>query len=196
MECPFGAVSLAPGVAALVLSLLRAFELGISARLAVGPFAQALAGLLDQADWERASTLCQSLQPAWPARLASGALAARAHGEDVAFTVDVTGAELRTRAQRHVDAIRTLGRIAIPLALGCAIVELGLGFQPGGTDTIQRAVVQRSLDCALRAGVNGVATALFCQWSVAGLVRQAHARIDELRVVADVLTRGIIRTTR
>jgi hypothetical protein len=196
MECPFAAISLAPGVLAVSLSLLRAFDLGVTAPLAVGPFAQVLARLLGQADWARASALCDDLQPAWPAQLASRALAARSRGEDVAFTVEITGAELRTQAQRHVDAIRTLGRIAIPLALGCAIVELGLGFQPGGADTIERAVVQSSLDCALRAGVHGVTTALFCQWSVAGLVRQARARIDELRVVADVLTRGMLRTTR
>jgi hypothetical protein len=72
---------------------------------------------------------------------------------------------------------------------------LGLGFHTGA-HAIERSAVQNSLSCALRAGINGVASALYCQWSVAGLMRQARARLDELRIVADVLTTGMLRTAR
>jgi hypothetical protein len=195
VDWALGSLSLAPGLLAVLLSLVRAFELAITAPLAVAPFAHTLTRLLRDSEWERARVLCESLWPAWGARLASRALRARSEGEDIAFTLELTGVELRTQAERHLDAIRTLGRIAIPLALASAIFELGLGFHTGA-HVIEHGAVQSSLDGALRVGINGVASALFCQWSVAGLLRQARARIDELRIVADVLTTGMLRTTR
>jgi hypothetical protein len=195
MDGTLAAITLAPGALALLLSLLRACELAIAAPLAVAPFAHTLTRLLREGEWLRAQALCDSLRPAWCARLASCALTARSQGEDIAFTLEITGAELRSRAQQHLDAIRTLGRIAIPLALASAIFALGLGFHTGG-HAIEHGAVQSSLDGALRAGINGVASALFCQWSAAGLMRQARARIDELRIVADVLSTGMLRTTR
>jgi hypothetical protein len=181
---------------AVGLSLLRARELSLRAPLAAGAFAAALSSWLREGDFARAEALCVQLHPAWGAELASRALGARAQGDDVAFALQESLARARMAAERHLFAIRTLGRIAVPMALGSAIVELGLGFSPGGAETIDAANVQSALDCALRVVATGFTTAVFCQLSVASLQRQARARLDELRIVADALTSQMPRTAR
>jgi hypothetical protein len=190
------AVTIALGIAAVSLALSRTFELAFKAPLDTQRFVDALSGLLAVEDWASARGLCDRLKPAWPARLATRALAAHAQGEGVTFTLEMTSAELRSAAHRHLYAIQMLGRIAVPLALGSAIVELGLAFQPSDAAAIAVGSAQSTLDGALRAVIIGFTTAAFCQLSVAVLQRQARARLAELRVVADLLTSQMVRTTR
>jgi biopolymer transport protein ExbB/TolQ len=196
VACPLVLLTIAVGVFAVGLSLLRARELSLRAPLAARPFADVLSTWLREGEVARAEALCARLHPAWGAELASQALGARAQGDDVAFALQESLARARMAGERHLFAIRTLGRIAAPLALGSAIVELGLGFSPSGAETIDAASVQSALDCALRAVATGFTTAVFCQVSVASLQRQARARLDELRIVADALTSQMPRTAR
>jgi len=189
-------VTIAVGAVAVGLSLRQARELALRAPLAARPFAQALSARLAHGDLEQAVTLCRSLRPAWAAEAASRTLEAQLHGEDAAFALEEARGEARMAAERHLYAIRTLGRLSVPLALGCAIVELSLGFQSNGREAIGVGSVQAALDAALRVFATGFTSAVFCQASVAILQRQATARLDEMRMVANALTSQMTRTSR
>jgi hypothetical protein len=184
------------GISAVALSLRQAYELSWRAPLDARPFAQALSTWLAKRELEQVFTLCRALHPAWAADAVIRALDAERLGEDAAFTLEEVMAHAGIVAERHLYAIRTLGRIAVPLALGCAIVELGLGFQSDPSATIGAAHVQSALDGALRVVATGFSTAAFCHASVTILQRQARARLDELRIVSAALTSHMSRTTR
>jgi hypothetical protein len=196
VSCSLAWLTLAVAAAAVSLSALQARELSLRAPLPARPFADALTKLLLEQDFLRAQQLCDALRPAWGAELASRSVSAHTRGEDPAFVLEETSIEFRIVAERHLYAIRTLGRIAIPLALGIAIVELGLGFDSGAAASHAVGGVQSALQCAARAVAVGLTTAAFCQVSVASLQRQAQARLAEVRLVSAALTSQMRRKTR
>jgi hypothetical protein len=184
--------SAAVAIAAWVLVALRALELLLRAPVHAPPFAKALRARLESGDVSEAQRLCEPLRSGWAAQVALRVLAAPPHSLQLAFVLDDLRAEFRMAAQTHLLAISTLGRIAVPLALGAAIVQLGLGFQldqPG----LSASHTQHVLDSALRLGVIGLTTSVFCQLSAANLQRQALARLDEVRVVSETLLATLSR---
>jgi hypothetical protein len=196
VACSVLFLPIALGAAAVGLSLRQARELGLRAPIAARPFADLLTASLAQDDVGRVRALCERLRTSWAAELVRQCLDAEAQGENIVQAVEDATARAHMLAERHLYAIRTLGRIAVPLALGTAIVELGFGFAPSAGTTIAASGVQHALDCALRALATGFTTAVFCQVSVASLQRQAQARMAELHVVAHALTSQMRRTTR
>ena len=181
------------GVCAVGLALRQTVELSLRAPVAARPLAalfEAGTGL------SQSRTLAERLAPSWAARLLHAAVDAQQTGDDAAFAIAEATDSAGVLAERHLDAIRALGRIAIPLALGSAIIELGLGFASGEGGTIAVDAAQGALAAALRTMATGFTTTVFCQVSVASLRRQAQARMDELRIVAAALTSHMSRTTR
>jgi hypothetical protein len=170
-------------------------ELSLRAPSAARPFAQALSELAVRGELARALALSERLRPAWAAELASRVLNAPNPREATA-ALEECQAEFRMAAERHLYAIRSFGRIALPLALGVAIVELSLTFERSAGAPIPTRLVHSAIECALRATVTGMTTAAFCQLSVTSLQRQAAARLLEVRIVSEALTSQMIRTTR
>lgn len=82
------------------------------------------------------------------------------------------------RAEQGVEALRTLGRIAFPLALGTAIVTMSGAFAVADIERVERA-----LSTAAQCMTVGLVTAVFCRVSVAVVSRQAAGRMREIAVV-------------
>jgi biopolymer transport protein ExbB/TolQ len=196
VRCPLAWLSIALGLAALALTFLRVHELALRAPLAARPFARRLGELIEAGDLAAAQRLCARLLPGWGAQLAGAALREWSDPATVDFALDEAFARLELRAQRHLNAIRTLGRMALPLALGSAIVELGLGFGGDPGSALAASTVQAALDCALRALATGFATVLFCPLASAFLQRQSLERLEEARIVAEMLASQMSRMTR
>jgi biopolymer transport protein ExbB/TolQ len=192
--CPLLWPSIALGAAAICLALVRGRTLAIHAPLALQPFVRSLTALIERGDLGGAAKLCDRLQPAWGAQLASAAL--HAASEERAFAIEEVSARLQLEAQRHLYALRTLGRMALPLSLGSAIVELGLGFGGAPGSAIAVGAVQGALDCALRVVATGFATALFCQLAGSFLQQQARERSHDVRSIAEMLASQMSRMTR
>jgi hypothetical protein len=82
------------------------------------------------------------------------------------------------RAQSGIAALRALGRMAFPLALGTAIVSMSGAF--GAPDI---ASVERALSSALQCLTVGVLSAVFCRISAGVVSRQGQARMREIGAV-------------
>ena len=195
MRCPLVWLSIALGLGALGLTFVRACELTWRAPLAARAFARRLAELIQADDRAAALRLSTRLLPAWGARLASAVLreSDRAQAE---FALDESFAQFERAAERDQHAIRTLGRMALPLALGSAILALSLAFGGAAGAAIAASTVQAALDCALRSLATGFASAVFCPLAGAFLQRQASARVEEVRIVAEMLASQMHRMTR
>jgi biopolymer transport protein ExbB/TolQ len=196
VRCPLVWLSIALGLAALWLSGARTLELALRAPLAARPFARSLSQLLERGDLAAALRLSDRLRPSWGAELASAALRTWAQPAELQFTLQDAMARLQLAAQRNLYAIHTLGRMALPLALGSAIVELSLGFGGDPGAAIAASSVQSALDCALRSLATGFATAVFCPLASTFLQEQARLRLDEARSVAETLASQMSRMTR
>jgi hypothetical protein len=185
--------TIALGLGAIVLSVARAIELGVFAPVATTAFASALGERLACDAIADARRLCACLEPAWAAHLAGEVMDAKMRGDDAHFALECSLVEWRARSLRHLQVICTLGRIA-RARLRDRRVEprLRAGCRAGDRASPYR---ERSR-LRVRAFVTGFATSLFCQLSVTNLLRQARTRNDELRIVAEVLTGQMLRTTR
>ena len=184
------------GAGAVAYAFVRAHVLTIRAPLAAAPFARALAALIARGEPERAAHLCASLRPAWCAEMAGSALAEANAGGDVRATIDEVGERVRGRADDDAYVLYVLARIAIPLSLGIAIVQLGVAFSTAEAAAIALDAAQGALQHALRCIATGVATAVFCRLARAALARQAAARLAELRIVSSALASQMSRTVR
>ena len=196
VRCPLSVLSIALGLGALGLTFLRVRELALRAPLAARPLARRLAELIELDDRAAALQLCAQLLPAWGAQLANATLREWSDPAQAEFALEENLVRLELAAERHRSAIRTLGRMALPLALGSAIIELSLGFSGEPGAAIAASTVQAALDCALRSLATGFATAAFCPLAGAFLQRQASARLDEVRIVAEMLASQMRRMTR
>lgn len=168
---------------ALLLVAARARVLLFEARLDAVAFGQAIGHALAGGQRELARTIATECLPAWPARYAQICTGDVSSG--VMHRIEELQVEVGEQAARGLDALVTLGRLAMPLALIGVILELGrvtghttglLGLQRGLV--LSLALRQAMLDLAF-----GLATALVC---VAGArvlregARSALADLDRL----------------
>lgn len=172
---------LAIGLAAWVIACRRVIALAWRGPLDAPAFVRALKQRLAARDEAAALAMCERLPGSWAATLASRVL--RAEAADKAFALDEASAEFEHAAQRGLDALHTLARVALPLALGSAIVVLGLGVQSASLSHAQAA-----LQDALGSVTVGVITLALCRLSLGSLQRQAAERLEELRRVSAALT--------
>jgi hypothetical protein len=173
-------------LSALVLIALRARELLFRAALDPVPFARELSARILAGDLDAARALALRLRPAWAAELALRALPARHDPEALEFELQEGYAAFSLASQRGLLAIRSLGRLAFPLALAVAIVQLGRGFDPDPRLALGSAsAANEALGRGILAMATGMATSIASQVSVGVLVRAAQQRLAEVRAACD-----------
>jgi hypothetical protein len=179
------ALPLLAAAAALVLIALRLRAVAFLAALDGPSFARELRTRLEAGQIEAVRALATQLRPAWAAELVLRALGGREDPVQLKYEIEDARAELELAAERGLLAIRSLGRIALPLTLAIAILELGRGFNP-------------ELDRAWAAGQAftrgafvvsvGIALSVACQLSYAVLVREGTQRLREAQLASDALS--------
>lgn len=179
------ALPLSAAFVALLLIAWRARELLFRAALDGPAFARELKSRLAAGRAHSARTLAHALRPAWAAELAVRALDAYEEPVQLRYELEEAQAELELLAQRGLLAIRSLGRLVLPLALASAMVELGLGFDPGATPTDRSLQASSAITRGIFAVSVGMAAALACQVGYGVLVRAAKQRLAEVRSASD-----------
>jgi hypothetical protein len=174
-------LGLALGLAAWLIALRRVIALAWRAPVDIAPLARELKRRLSAGDDAGALALCELLPGTWAATLAARVLRA-ARGPEAEFALEEANLEFEHAADRGLDALRTLARMALPLALGSAIVVLGVGVQSFSVPNAQ-AALQDALGCV----VAGFATLAVCRLSLGSLERQAAERLEEVRRVSAIL---------
>ncbi|HKU38258.1 MAG TPA: hypothetical protein VJR89_08925 [Polyangiales bacterium] len=180
------ALPLCAAAAALLLIALRARELLFRAALDGPAFARELKILLGTGQDQAARELAQRLRPAWAAELAARALATRGESEEQRYALDEAWAELELAAQRGLLALRSLGRLELPLALAIAIVEIGSGFGAASAD--RGLAASHAIGRGLFAVSVGMAASIACQVGYGVLARAAKQRLAEARSASDALS--------
>jgi biopolymer transport protein ExbB/TolQ len=181
-------VPIAFALIAAALIALRARVLFASAALDGRAFAQALRACIASGDFARAHALAAKLRPAWAAEVAFRVTGPDLDARERGFLLDEGWAEFLHQSQRGLLAIRALGRLALPLALAVAIVELAQGFDPAKEAAWGRAAAtSAALARGLFACVTGLCTSIACQISANTLARAAKQRLDEVRHTCDSL---------
>jgi hypothetical protein len=176
---------LAAGAAFLLIGL-RFRVIAFRAALDGPSFARELKDRLDAGQTEAGRALAAALRPAWAAELVIRALETRDDPAQQVFLLEEVRAELELAAQKGLLAIRSLGRIALPLALACAIVELGRGFDP----VLDRAqAAGEAFTRGLFAVSVGMAVSFACQLSYSALTREGSQRLREVQLASDLLSR-------
>lgn len=119
------------------------------------------------------------------ARLAHARLTEEHPGQES----DVVIAQLRHEAFEGVAALRTLGRMASPLAFIGVMVEMGLALTGGqGLVALQRGLAERiALEHAAVGVAIGVATSVVCLGAAATLQRGGRERLSDLRLTLDIV---------
>jgi hypothetical protein len=113
------------------------------------------------------------------------ALGSREDPVQLRFALEEARAELELAAQRGLLAIRSLGRLALPLALAIAIVELGRGFEP----EVDRAwAAGQAFTRGLFAVSVGMAVSFACQLSHGVLAREGTRRLREVQLASEALS--------
>ena len=179
------ALPLAAAGAALLLIAWRARELLFRAALDGPAFTRELESRLAAGRAHSARTLARALRPAWAAELAARALDAYGEPVQLRYELEEARAELELRALRGLLAIRSLGRLALPLALSMAIVELGLGFEAGATPAVRSLSAGSAITRGIFAVSVGMAASLACQVGYGVLARAAKQRLTEVRSASD-----------
>ncbi|HEX7481800.1 MAG TPA: hypothetical protein VF331_28595 [Polyangiales bacterium] len=176
-------------LAAFALILWRARLVLVTASADRPAFLAALRVLLEQRDLPAAQTLASSLQPAWVAHLSCAALAAWSEPAAVRSAIEESIAELELDLSRYVFAIRTLGRIASPIAFVCAIAQMSLGFRKDlGLLALQRGLAESiAIERAILCVVAGVATSLLCRAGAALLHKHERALHGDIAATAELL---------
>ncbi|MEY4581708.1 MAG: hypothetical protein RL701_6411 [Pseudomonadota bacterium] len=152
-----------------------------------------------QAGHAQAGALCRALPGVWAAESASSWLQehqeGRAHGTNTGLRSAI--AELQSayafKAEAGLAALHTFARMALPLALGCAIFVLSRAFDASPPDV---ARVEQAVATAIECVVTGVLTTFFCRSSVAILQAQANERLQEIRAIGHVMRGGTPAVTR
>ncbi|MET0390328.1 MAG: hypothetical protein ABW321_30430 [Polyangiales bacterium] len=176
-------------IAAFCVAARRVYILAWRAPLDAGPLSSALAQRLKHQEQAAAIALCEPLAEAWPARCALALLSLPAtspEAEQLRATIDELQRGYRFEAQIGLFALHTLGRMALPLAFGCAIVVLSGAFGP--EPDVERA--QQALHAAVQCVVLGMLTLFFCRTSGALLQRQAASLLRDIRAVTNVFLRA------
>ena len=168
------------GLAALGIAGWRVYVLAWQAPVAAPALAAALTRQIEKGELGKAFALCRALEPCWAAECAEQCLQASREPEHRALSSVVE--ELRDayaqRAQSGIEALRALGRMAFPLALGTAIVSMSSAFADSDIERVERA-----LSTALQCFTLGLTAAVFCRASAALVSRQAEARMREIAAV-------------
>jgi hypothetical protein len=175
--------SLSVLLSAFTLLFLRARELVWRAPLDGPRLIDALHAPFAAGEFQAIQAVCERLRSGWAAQVALAALAAVRSGDDLAFALEEACAHWAQVAERHALAIVALGRIALPLALASAIVQLGAGFQTHAS----LALVEAQLNTALISGSLGLTTLVLCRLGSLRLQRQAQARVREVQWLAESL---------
>jgi hypothetical protein len=171
-------------VAALVLIGLRVRAVAFVAALDGPSFGRELRTRLAAGQVDGARSLAVRLRPAWAAELVLRGLDSCDDPEQLQFALEDARAELELAAARGLLAIRSLGRIALPLTLAIAMVELGRGFNP----ELDRAwAAGQAFTRGLFVVSIGIALSLACQLSHALLVREGAQRLREVQLANDAL---------
>jgi hypothetical protein len=178
------ALPLAAAGAALILIGVRLWAVAFQAALDGQSFSREIAARLkaDQAD--RALALAQELRPAWAAEIVLRTLDTRGDAPALQYALEEVRAELELAAQRGLLALRSLGRIALPLSLAIAIVELGAGFGPSPDRAYAAGL---AFSRGLFAISVGMGTSIACQLSYTVLAREAARRLREVQLAADAV---------
>jgi len=173
-------LQLALAAATLWLVVLRARVLLLRAPLETATFCEALATALEAGRPQLALQLARACEPAWGAQLARLALAGTkghgpANGDQGAL--ENLRLEQRRMAFDHLDLLRGLGRMALPLAFFGVIGNLAQAF--GASDSLealrQGAVATRSLGQATATFALGFTTAVFALSAFSLLRARARA---------------------
>jgi hypothetical protein len=181
--------SLALALSAWVLVFLRTRELVWRAPLDAPRLVQALRGPLADGRLAEVQAICERLRSGWAADVVLRALREL---DDLASVLEEACAHWEQVSERHALAIAAFGRIAVPLALASAIVQLGAGFQAHVT----LARVQAELNAALTSGTLGLMTLALCRYGAARLERHAHARMREVGLLSEMLLADATRRAK
>jgi hypothetical protein len=176
-----------PLVAAAVAALLIGLRLRAIAFFAAldGPsFGRELEKRLLADEIDAARALAASLRPAWAADVVLRAIDARKDSEPLELLLEDARGERQLAAERGLLAIRALGRIALPLSLAIAMVELGAAFNPS-PDRV--AATGLAFTRGIFVVSVGIALSIGCQLSYAVLAREAAARLREVQLAIDAL---------
>ncbi len=185
-------VPLAAALVATVLVVVRARSVMFRAALDGRAFARDLAVRLSQEPGHSggenaARALARQLRPAWAAEAATRALDAAV--DERGFVLEEARAEFALAAQRGLLAIRTLGRLSLPLALAIAIVEIARGFDPTPELALDRSLAAgRAIARGVFAVSTGMAASIGCQVSYGVLVRAARERLREVQLASEVFS--------
>lgn len=187
----WNALPLLAAAAALVLVAVRVRTVMFRAALDGPSFARELRSRLGAGRRDAAIALATRLRPAWAAEVALRALAVRDDPEELRYALEEARSDLALAAQRGLLAIRSLGRLALPLALAIAIATLGRGFDPAPELGLDRtAATGRALAQGLFAMSMGLAVSIGCQVSYGVLARAAKRRLAEVQMTSDVFERA------
>lgn len=178
------ALPLLVAAAAIVLIALRLRDIAFVAALDGASFGRELQTRLGAGQVEAARALALGLRPAWAAELVVRGLESRDDPEQLQYALEDARVELELAAQRGLLAIRSLGRIALPLSLAIAMVELGRGFNPE-LNAVHAA--GQAFTRGLFVVSVGLALTFTCQSSYAVLAREGRQRLREAKLASDAL---------
>jgi hypothetical protein len=191
----FNALQIVLGAGASTLIVRRLRVLLFEAPLDAGAFIGALQTALEAGQVDLARALAAACAPAWPARLATIALADRhadhrdAAGAEPPLTLEEAHGDLEQLLWKDRDSIVALGRIASPLAFIGVIIEAGTAFSGGdGLVALQRGLAASiALQRSLLMFALGVSTTLVCLTAAAIVQRQATGLRRDLDRVVSVM---------
>ena len=194
----FSALQLALALAALIWIARRLRVLLFEAPLDTSAFLPAISTALDAGEIALAAGLAGACEPAWLARLARRALIELEQGRDPRSALDEAHSELESGLWLGSDAIRVLGRMAMPIAFIGVIVQSGLALGGGeGLVGLQRGLAASiALQRSLLAFSIGVSTTLVCLAAAATIQRQGRALRRDLDRVSRTISepRGALRS--
>jgi hypothetical protein len=180
-------IVLAGGAGAIIVRRMRAllFEAPIDAK----PFLDALKSAIDARQFALARQIADACAPAWPACLASRALAELERAGADPVVVEETLSDLEAKTWQGLGTIVALGRIASPLSFIGVILEIGGAFSGGGgLEALQRGVAaSRALERSLFTFALGVGTFAVCFAAATILQRRARRLRADLSRVASLV---------
>ena len=178
-------IQLGLAAAAVLWGMVRLHALLIRTALDAQSFLEALAEAIEVGEGE-ARKLAVVAPHAAIARLAFAELGSDG---DSGEESELLYAGLKREAVVGITSMRTLGRMASPVAFIGVIVEMGLALQGGrGLSALQRGLPERlAIQQAATEVVLGLCTSLFCFFVASQLRRGAQARMAELKLTRDVI---------
>jgi hypothetical protein len=193
---PFNALQLLVAVAAAVL-IARGFKrLALDAAIDAEAFCASVEAALSASQLALCARICRACLPALAAALALEACTAMESGqggEHVRARVDERRFELERGLGDQLDAIRTLGRMASPLAFIGVILELGRALSGGhGILALQRGAAESlGLTRALFTFSIGLGTTAVCLSALVLLRRRVRGLRGDLARTARMVERAL-----